>query len=318
MATETRSSGTQADDSGVGTLTWSNPSNAAASDNSYSTVSGGPGTTSHYHKSTNFGFTTIGDSDTLTQLKLRFERKKSSGGTIKDFHVYLVVGGTIQTGTDYADTSTAYPSSDTYAEYTITTGLPTVAQLKASGFGCVLTCKDSSGFPWGVDLDHTEIVATYTPVVAYTATAAATAGPATASATCTFAPKCTGSAAPSTGSATCAASAAFASAIYTAAASPIAGHAAGAASASYTPPVFTASAAPIAGHATAAASCKTIQTGTAALSVPHATCAAAMAYTPPTFTGSAAKTLSHVSGEGVGQTWRRGAWRYQCLTLHDG
>lgn len=162
MATETRSSGAQADDNGTGSVTWSNPGNAAASDNSYATISGGPGAQSHHLKVTNFGFTTIGDSDTLTQLKIRIERAKSSGGTIKDHHVYLVIGGTIQTGTDYADTSTAYPSSDTYAEYTITSGLPTVAQLKASGFGVAYSCKDTSGFPWGVNCDHIEVVATYT------------------------------------------------------------------------------------------------------------------------------------------------------------
>lgn len=316
MATETRSAGTHADDSGVGTLTWSNPGNAAASDNSYSTVSGGPGATSHYHKSTNFGFTTIGDSDSLTQLKLRVERKKSSGGTIKDDKVYLVIGGTIQTGTNYADTSTAYPSSDTYAEYTITTGLPTVAQLKASGFGFVISCKDFSGFPFGVDLDHTETVATYTPVVAYTATAACTAGHATASASCTFAPKCTGSAAPTAAHATCAASMVFSASVSLGAATATAPHATCAAAMTYTPPVFTAAAACTAGHATAAALASSIYHASAAVTAPHATCAIAMAYTPPHFAATVARATAPATAQAAAQTWRRGAWRYQRLTLH--
>lgn len=163
MATETRSAGTHADDASVGTLTWSNPGNAASSNDVYATVSGGPMTVSHHLKSTNFGFTAIGDSDTLTQLKLRVERKKTSGGTIADKHVYLVIGGVIQTGTDYADTTTGYTSSDAYAEYTISSGLPTVAQLKATGFGFVIAVQDRTGASWGVDLDHTEVIANYTP-----------------------------------------------------------------------------------------------------------------------------------------------------------
>lgn len=296
MATETRSAGTHADDSAVGTLTWSNPGNAAASDNSYSTVSGGPGATSHYHKSTNFGFAAIGDSDILTQLDLRIERKKSSGGTIKDDKLHLVIGGVIQTATNYADTGTAYPSSDTYATYTITTGLPTVAQLKASGFGFVLSCKDSSGFAWGVDLDHTEAIATYTPVVVYAATAAGTAGPATGQA-----------------------SAQFAASISAATASPIAAPASCAASASSSPPVFTATAAPTTAPAQAAATASfdaSIGNGIAAPTTAPATCAAAMTYTPPLYTTTAAMTARAATGEAVMKSWKRGDWKYTRLTLH--
>lgn len=53
--TETKSPGTLADDAAVGTVAWSNPSNAASSNDSYATASGAGGTT-HYLKATNFGF----------------------------------------------------------------------------------------------------------------------------------------------------------------------------------------------------------------------------------------------------------------------
>lgn len=318
MATETRSAGTHADDGAVGTLTWSNPGNAAASDNSYSTVSGGAGAVSHYHKSTNFGFTAIGDSDLLTELKLRIERKKSSGGNVQDNRVRLIFGGVIQS-TEYA-VATNYPSSDAYAEYTITTGLPTVAQLKNSGFGIAFSCKDTSGFSFGVDLDHTEAVATYTPVVAYTATAACTKGPATGSAACTFAPKCTGSAAPTAAHATCAATMAFAASVSLGSAALTTAPATGSASMTYVPPTYTVSAAATAAPAQAAAAAlyaASIGIGTAAPTAGPATCAATMAYTPPTWTASVARAVAPVTAQSVGQTWRRGAWRYQRLTLHQ-
>lgn len=320
MATETRSPGTLASDSSNGGITsWTSASNAAASDNSYATTADGPLGESHYLKGTNYGFTTIQTTDTLTQLKIRIERKTTSGGPVKDHRLHFVIGGTIQTGTNYADTATAFTGSDAYAEYNITTGLPTITQLKNSGFGVAWSCKDSGSGIWGVSCDHMgEVEATYTPPPTFTATAACSAAHAAAAASCTFAPKCTASAAPVAAHATAAASMVFAASVGIATANPAAAHATGAASMSYTPPHFTASAAGTVGHAIAAALASSIYHASAAVITPHATCAAAMVYSDPIYAAAAPMTTRPATCEAAGQTWRRGAWRYQRVTVHKG
>ena len=72
--TLTRDSGTQADLAGVGTITWSNPTNAASSNNSYATAAAG---TSHYLRFSNFGFA-IPTGATINGVTVGIERKTST------------------------------------------------------------------------------------------------------------------------------------------------------------------------------------------------------------------------------------------------
>ena len=168
MATETRSTTSQIDDSSIGTLAWSPPGNSGASDNSYDSVSGGPVTISHYLLCQRFNFATIADTDTLTQLKFRIEKKKSGAGNVRDYQIRMIFAGAIQSG-ELADTATDWAGSDGYVEYTVTSGLPTPTQLKSNpvvpdlnNFGVAISCQNTNGFAWSADLDHVECVASYT------------------------------------------------------------------------------------------------------------------------------------------------------------
>lgn len=65
-----RTAGTLADDSAVGTITWTTPENADDSDDTYATAAVG---TSHYLKATNYGFN-IPTSATITGVRVSIER----------------------------------------------------------------------------------------------------------------------------------------------------------------------------------------------------------------------------------------------------
>lgn len=65
-----RTAGTLADDSAVGTITWTTPENADDSDDTYATAAVG---TSHYLKATNYGFN-IPTSATITGVRVSVER----------------------------------------------------------------------------------------------------------------------------------------------------------------------------------------------------------------------------------------------------
>ncbi|MBC7856903.1 MAG: hypothetical protein IAF94_26025 [Pirellulaceae bacterium] len=309
--------GTLANDASIGFSSWTNTGNAAASDNSYSTNNVGPTFQTNYLKATNFGFS-IPAGATIDGIVVEIERKESGANIARDNRVRIVKGGTIGS-TDKAS-GTEWPTSDAYATYGSSSDLWgatwTASDINASNFGVVLSVL---GLGTGTaSVDHFRITVYYTPPVTSTATAAGTAAPATAAASCTFAPKCAGSAASTAAHATCAASMAFAASVSQGTAAPIVPHATGAASMAHTPPVCTATAAPVVGHATAAAQASSIHHASAAPIVPHATCAAAMVYSDPVWTGAAPMTVRRATAEAVGQTWRRGAWRFQGLTLHDG
>ena len=83
--------GTAADDATVGTVAWTNPTNAqGAADNSDATCSLSIAT-SHYLKCTNFGFS-MPTGATVDGVTVTFHRKGSSGSPA-DSTVKLVVGG---------------------------------------------------------------------------------------------------------------------------------------------------------------------------------------------------------------------------------
>jgi RHS repeat-associated protein len=141
-ATTSTSSGSGADAS------WSNPSNAQASDNAYATASlSSLVADSQYLTETGFGFT-VPSTATVTGLQVQVERngQASSGSQVNDQTVQLVSAGSA-VGTNKADTGTNWPASDTTASYggaadtwsaTLT---PSVAN--ASGFGVEVRVQSS-------------------------------------------------------------------------------------------------------------------------------------------------------------------------------
>lgn len=164
--------GTMADDSAVGTVTWSTVNNATASDNAYTDArsSSAGTTTSHYVKATNFGFAIPGGA-TINGVTVSIERKAShltAGRNIKDSTVSLVKGGTVS-GNNKAATGTSWPTSDGVASYGGAADLwgltLTDADVNASTFGVVLSVAinkaTGKGFTTG-SVDFISITIDYT------------------------------------------------------------------------------------------------------------------------------------------------------------
>lgn len=106
---------TFADDASVGSLTWSSPSNAQTSNNSWAqaTSSSIVPIYSHYLKATHFDFS-IPAGSTINGVVVGVERRAVWSG-IKDYIVKLVVDGSI-TGDNKA-TATDWPTSDAYENH---------------------------------------------------------------------------------------------------------------------------------------------------------------------------------------------------------
>jgi hypothetical protein len=143
---------TVADDSGTGTISWSNPGNATASDNSYATAlfpfTGGAEDFGHYLKATSFAFS-IPSTETVVGVLVEFEASRDVVQTARDQRVRLVRAGTIET-TDKAALA-ALSSTDTYysrpqsgASTDLWSASWSYADINDSGFGCVLAFKDSA------------------------------------------------------------------------------------------------------------------------------------------------------------------------------
>lgn len=162
--------GTGADDAGTGGFAWTNPGNILASDNSYATrLFPGNGATTHYLKATNFGFA-IPAGATIDGIVLEIERKcvvNSALNNAKDAIVKLVKGGTVS-GNDKADTSTRWPTSDTYATYGASNDLwglsLTDSDVNSSTFGAVLSAlfTRTGKINPDISVDHFRITVHYT------------------------------------------------------------------------------------------------------------------------------------------------------------
>ena len=96
-------------DTSIGTIAWSNPGNALASDNAYATASNVKNNAStNYLKCTGYGFA-IPAGSTINGITVYVERK-TSGGTIRDVAMRLVKAGVI--GTTDLSTTTNYTTAD--------------------------------------------------------------------------------------------------------------------------------------------------------------------------------------------------------------
>lgn len=146
--------GTLTDDNTAGTETWSNPSNASSSNNSYATAS--PNTTgsdeTHYLKVTNFGFSVPAGS-TINGVMVGIERKcnkNSASDFTIDQELKLVVGGSI-TGNDLSSGGGSFASADKWPTSDTTYyyggggelwGLSlSSTDVNASNFGCAFRCE---------------------------------------------------------------------------------------------------------------------------------------------------------------------------------
>jgi len=160
------SPGTMADDNAIGTITWTNPNNAKASDNTYVTASSVPaGVYTHYLKATNFGFSIPGGA-TIDGILVEIERKAAEGNSMIDSEVKIVKSDA-SIGTENKASGTYYPTSDTYASYGANSDLWgeiwASTDINNANFGVVLsTYMDDwadDGIPY---IDHIRITVYYT------------------------------------------------------------------------------------------------------------------------------------------------------------
>lgn len=143
---ETRSAGTVEDDSGTGTVTWSNPSNATTSDTNYATATGSA-TESHYLKATSFGYD-IPDGKKITGIKMEAQVKSNAPpmpqDEIDNGKSRLVKAGTIQS-TDrnyYAN----WTSSEVYMPFPQTGTTDLWGDTWIAGDGSATNDVNNTGF----------------------------------------------------------------------------------------------------------------------------------------------------------------------------
>lgn len=157
------SPGTLADDNAIGTVAWSNPSNAASSNDSYATYTeAGTSGTSHYLKATNFSFN-VPVQAVITGVEVKIEKSKTDHNW-RDNTVKLVVAGSV-VGSNKA-TADDYSASDTVVTYGSGGDLWGVnlspGAVNASNFGVVLaTDKTAGAGSESARVDHIQISVHY-------------------------------------------------------------------------------------------------------------------------------------------------------------
>lgn len=168
---ETRSVTAAADDATVGTITWSNPSNVTASNNTYATAATAGGgfaeEVSHYIKATSLGFAI--DADAIIGIEVTAERKCSDDAGAEwcsDNSVVLVKAGVIQ-ATDRASAShwgTADASASNGSIEDLWGDTWSEADIENAGFGVAFaaTMKEFVSVVTA-SVDHIQIKVCYTP-----------------------------------------------------------------------------------------------------------------------------------------------------------
>lgn len=147
---------------------WSNPSNAATSNNSRatSTITSSSNVTD-YLRSTGFGFTIPSDA-TVTGIEVSIERSGNSiSGVngVRDNIIRLVKNNTV-VGNNKANTGLTWPTTDTVATYGNasdlwgTTWSP--AEINHANFGVALSATRTSGGDRTAQVDHVSIKVHYT------------------------------------------------------------------------------------------------------------------------------------------------------------
>ncbi len=162
-----RSPGTTANDISIGTVAWSTPERARASDNSRATATLGDNAVSNFLKATNFSFS-IPPGATITGITVDVERSAANAGSpIHDAAVSIVKNGVIQAA-DRA-TATNWTGTDTYEMHGGATDLWgtmwTPADVNNAGFGVAVaaTKAGTAGGNRNARIDVINITVYYTP-----------------------------------------------------------------------------------------------------------------------------------------------------------
>ena len=157
------SPGTVVNDTGVGTVAWSSPGNATASDNVRASASVPTTASSNYLKATNFGFT-LPAGAIINGIKLEIEKQAVSLDVL-DNRIRLVKGGVI--GTVDRNNGSAWPGTDTYVTHGSSSDLWgdtwTASDINDTGFGFAASCTNNDAITISCLIDHGRITITYTP-----------------------------------------------------------------------------------------------------------------------------------------------------------
>lgn len=152
-----------------GSQSWSNPSNAGTSDNSYATTASLSSTSTHWLWCTNFDFSSIPSGATITGVKVRYERKQSNNtdGGITEAYLQLIKGGS-RTGTEKHITEVSgWATSDGVSADAGGTGdvwsaTFTRTEAIASDTGVAFACGDTGGIGTIPSIDVVEMAFEYT------------------------------------------------------------------------------------------------------------------------------------------------------------
>ena len=170
MSTITPKGGsTFADDTSIGTCTWSNTDRVVASDDSRSTCGTGTNADTHYLKATGFNFA-IPTGATITGIKVEIEAGANYFGGVTENSIKIVKGGTI-TGTEKSTGRTMEgpsvefaPPIDAYYSYGGSTDLWgltwTAADINSSSFGIAASYHGAYAGSSAV-VDHMRITVYY-------------------------------------------------------------------------------------------------------------------------------------------------------------
>jgi hypothetical protein len=168
MANTTKSAGTGANGSGGGSVTWTDPGNITASDNSYAVIQGPDGFSSKDLDCTNFGFN-LPAGATINGITVSIERYGS--GQVIDTSIKLLNGDGAG-GESEQDKSTGATWG---AEGITTFGSPTdswgeswtASEVNSSNFGVRIQCEGVTG-DYAVDqayIDHVQITVYFTSTI---------------------------------------------------------------------------------------------------------------------------------------------------------
>ena len=152
------SPGTAADDSGIGTITWSDVDNAKVSDGAYATgVTLNLGDKTHWLKLTNFGFD-IPSGTTIIGIKVDVLGYTTGFAAV---YARIVKGGTISGSDKTVNLGSVIPTS--YSDITGNDANDlwgqtwTYSDINSSGFGVALYTEDTAAVPETSYIDHVRI-----------------------------------------------------------------------------------------------------------------------------------------------------------------
>lgn len=139
--------GTWASDNAIGTVAWTNPSNALIADDTRAVASAvAASAITQYLKGTMSGNVfDVPAGATIVGIELAIEKSAQNASSIRDNVLRLLIGGVIS-GNDKADTTNSWSTLDTVVTYGTPSDLwgltPAPSDINATNFGFVLAAKN--------------------------------------------------------------------------------------------------------------------------------------------------------------------------------